>query len=70
MDKFSEYRRGVDECLREANKTPHKADRARWLGLAQQFMALLPTDATSAEAAFTAKEEAVGTGQEDSTSTH
>jgi hypothetical protein len=70
MDRFSEYRRAVDECLREAKMAPYELDRARWLKLAQQFMALLPNEATSAEAAFTAEEEAKGTGQEDSASSH
>lgn len=70
MDKFSEYRRFVDECLREAKKAPYELDRYRWLKLAQQYMALLPTKATSAEAAFAAEEQAKGTGQEDSGSSH
>ena len=70
MDRFSEYRRSFEECLREAKKAPYELDRARWLKLAQQFMALLPTEATSAEAAFTAEEEAKSTGQIDSASSH
>jgi hypothetical protein len=70
MDKFSEYRRSVDECMREAKAAPYELDRYRWLKLAQQFLALLPATATSAEAAFTAEEENKGTGQEDSASSH
>ena len=69
-DRFSEYRRCFDDCMRAAEKAPHESDRARWLKLAQQFLAELPRHATSGEEAFNAEEEAKGTGQEDSTSIH
>jgi hypothetical protein len=70
MDRFSEYRRCADECMREAKKAPYELDRVRWLKLALQFLAQLPSKATSAEAAFTAQEEALGTGQDNSGSSH
>ena len=70
MDKFSEYRRSFDECMREAKSAPYDGDRVRWLRLAQQFLAQLPSKATLAEAAFAAEQEAKGTRQEDSGSTH
>jgi hypothetical protein len=70
MDRFGEYRLGYNECLRAAHKAPHDSDRARWLKLAMLFLTLLPQRATSDEEAFSAEQEARGTGQEVSTSAH
>ena len=70
MDKSSEYRRCADECMREAKAAPYELDRVRWLKLAKQFLAQLPSKVTRAEAEFSALEEILGTGQDNSGSSH
>jgi hypothetical protein len=69
-DKFEEYRRMADYCAK-MSRSAHSMDlRASWLSLAAKWIALLPRREMTENEKFDAMVQDLGTGQEDSSSSH
>jgi hypothetical protein len=70
MTKSDEYRANAHECQRMADRTVNNAEKVQWLRLAQSWLRMLQRTDTSKADSFRGEEDARGTGQEDSHSSH
>jgi hypothetical protein len=70
MSKFDEYRANAAECQKMARLSRDPADKAAWLGMAEDWLRMLPQPKRSAADKFDAAEKAQGTGQPQSEGAH
>jgi len=69
-EKFEDYRRMADYCERMSRSAQTVDLRASWLSLAGKWAALLPRREMTETEKFEAMVQDLGTGQEDSPSSH
>lgn len=69
-DRFEEYRRNAAEAERQAKNAKNDTDRASWLRLVSDWLAMLPKHERQAAEKFDAEASARGTNQKDSDSSH
>lgn len=67
-DRLEHYRRNAAEAERQAKLAQNDYDRASWLRLVRDWLALLPKDAQKVEAKF--DDRRAGTNQKDSDSSY
>ena len=70
MSKDEEYRSQAAYAEKQARSAKSETDREAWLRISQGWMSLLHKRPQSDEEAFDVRSAAVGTGQEDSVSSH
>ena len=70
MAKFDDYRAKAEECRLMAGKVTTTIDQAAWLGLAKDWLGLIPDPARTASERFDAMERHRGTHQQTSSLEH
>jgi hypothetical protein len=70
MTKTDELRAFAQECQRMADGARNPDDKRQWLKLAQSWLNLIPKRRPNATQAFDAENDARGTGQVRSGSSH
>jgi hypothetical protein len=70
MSKSDEYRANAEECERMARISRNPADKATWLGIAEEWMRMIKQPRLSASDKFDAAEKAQGTHQTRSEAEH
>jgi hypothetical protein len=70
MGKDQEYHSQAAYAEKQARSAKSDMDREAWLRIAQGWMSLLRKRHPSDEEAFDVRSAAIGTGQEDSESSH
>jgi hypothetical protein len=70
MAKFDDYRAKAEECRVMAAKVTTAIDQAAWLGLATDWLGLIPDPARTASERFDATERRRGTHQQKASAEH
>jgi hypothetical protein len=70
MTKSDQYRAKAEECRHMAAKVTTAIDQAAWLGLATDWLGLIPEPARTASERFDAMERHRGTHQQTSSLEH
>jgi hypothetical protein len=70
MSKSDEYRANAAECQRMARRSRNPVDKATWLGMAEDWLRMIPQAKRAALDRFDDAERAQGTGQAQSQAEH
>jgi hypothetical protein len=68
MDKYDEYSRNAQVCVRMSKTTSNPDFKESWLKLAEAWMGMIPSQQSSMQ--FEDAAHTRGTGQKNSTSSH
>jgi hypothetical protein len=69
-DRYDQYRLNAEEAERQAKNSKNDTDRAAWLRLVRDWLALLPKREQTATETFDSAETEHGTAQQNSDETH